>query len=199
MRTGANMTTLAGPAEELAVDAAKPAFYTQRGEEKAKATRMTRHIAALLRRYPFVLRLPYQVFSRAQARYTLGVSAVVFDARGRILIVEHAYHPQLPWGLPGGWVGQDEDPAEAVTRELKEELQLEADVLSVVHTGKTAKAHVDLAFLCQAKCPVGKLSHELLAYDWFEADRLPRLKSFHHRAILASQAWQPRSETWERA
>lgn len=161
-----------------------------------EAARMTRQIATLLRRYPFVMRLPYKLFSRAQARYTLGVSAVVFDARGRILVVEHAYHPQLPWGLPGGWVSQDEDPGQAVTRELREELQLEAVALSVVHASRTAKAHVDLAYLCQAKSPIGKLSHELLAYDWFELERLPRLKIFHQSAIEASQAWQPRSKAW---
>lgn len=161
-----------------------------------EAKSMTRQIATVLRKFPFVLRLPYLFYSRAQARYTLGVSAVVFDARGRVLVVEHAYHPRLPWGLPGGWLDQAEDPGAGVLRELREELQLEAEVLAVVHASRTANAHVDLAFLCEARSPVGKLSHELLGYDWFEADRLPRLKAFHARAIRAAQAWRRGSEAW---
>ena len=119
---------------------------------------MTRQFSAFLRRFPAVLRLPYQLFSRLQARYSVGVAAVVFDDSGRILLVEHSYHPRFPWGLPGGWLGDDEDPAAAVIRELKEELQLEVDVIRVIHISKTVRNHIDLAFLCKARCPVGKLS-----------------------------------------
>ena len=144
---------------------------------------MTRQIAALLRKFPFLIRWPYLIFSRAQARYTVGVAAVVFDARGRVLIVEHAYHPHLPWGLPGGWVEEDEDPAESVLRELMEELQLEAEIVCVVQARQTARQHIDLAYLCEARSAVGDLSHELLGYTWFNGESLPPLKPFHQRAI----------------
>ena len=147
---------------------------------------MTRQIAALLRRFPILMRWPYLLFSRAQARYTVGVAAVVFDSQGRVLIVEHAYHPRLPWGLPGGWVEADEDPADCVLRELREELQLEAEVVCVVKARQTAREHIDLAYLCEAKSAVGKLSHELLGYEWFNGESLPPLKPFHQRAIEAA-------------
>ena len=160
---------------------------------------MTRQIATLLRRFPFLLQLPYQVFSRAQARYTVGVAAVVFDDRDRVLLVEHAYHPHFPWGLPGGWVDADEDPAKSVLRELKEELQLEAKALCVVHVNKTAPNHIDLAFLCEAMSPVSKLSHELLGYEWIGREHLRNLKPFHHRAIEAARALRRRSVAWDQA
>ena len=180
----------------LPVDAGAGAIYTQRISWTPEASAMTRQIAAILRRFPFIMRLPYQIFSRAQARYTLGVAAVVFDQRGRVLIVEHAYHPRLPWGLPGGWVDGDEDPASGILRELREELQLEAQVLAIVHVSRTSKTHVDLAYLCQPTSAVGKLSHELLRYEWVEADSLPHLKTFHQRAISAAQAQRQRSGAW---
>ena len=148
---------------------------------------MTRQISAVLRRFPLLMRLPYHIFRRTRARYTLGVSAVVFDSRGRLLIVEHAYHPRLPWGLPGGWVDGDEDPAMGILRELREELQLEARVVKIVYASKTAPEHIDLAYLCQAMGPVGKLSHELLGYAWLELDKLPRLHAFQRCAIEAAQ------------
>lgn len=147
---------------------------------------MTRRFSAFLRRFPVVLRLPYRLFSRLQARYSVGVAAVVLDDSGRILLVEHSYHPRFPWGLPGGWIGEDEDPAAAVIRELKEELQLEVDVIRVIHISKTVHNHIDLAFLCEARCPVGKLSHELLDYAWVTCDELPALKNFHRRSIEAA-------------
>ena len=147
---------------------------------------MTRQIAGFLRRFPFVLRLPYLLFSRAQARYSVGVAAVVFDGDGSVLLVEHSYHPRFPWGLPGGWIGDNEDPAEAILRELKEELQLEVEVIRVVLASKTVRNHIDLAFLCRAKSPVGQLSHELLGYAWVSCDELPEIKSFHRRSIAAA-------------
>ncbi len=154
---------------------------------------ISRPIAALLRRFPFLTRLPYLIFSRAQARFTIGVAAIVIDDHGRVLLVEHAYHPRYAWGLPGGWIDRDEEPAAGVLRELREELQLDADVVRVVLSSKTAPHHIDLAYLCEAKCAVGKLSHELLGFKWIDLAQLPRLKTFHRRAIEAAcaQATEP--------
>ncbi|MCY4146519.1 MAG: NUDIX domain-containing protein [Chloroflexi bacterium] len=156
---------------------------------------MSRQIATLVRRFPALVRLPYLVYQRARPRYTLGVAAVIVDEAGAVLLVEHVYHPRFAWGLPGGWVDDDEDPAAGVLRELHEELALSARVRGVVYVAKTAPKHIDIAFLCAPQSPVGKLSHELLAYRWAAADDLPPLKPFHARAI--ELAGQPlRSAEW---
>ncbi len=155
---------------------------------------MARHFSSLLRRFPFIMRLPYLFYRGLQGRYTVGVAAVIFDRRGRVLLVEHAYHPQFPWGLPGGWIGADEDPAAAVLRELKEELALSARVLRALHISRTAPQHIDLAFHCEALGDIGKLSHELLAYRWVERERLPALKGFHRHCIALAQAAAERSD-----
>ena len=143
------------------------------------------------------MRLPYLVFSRAQARYTLGVAAVILNDDGRVLLVEHAYHPRYPWGLPGGWLDGDEEPAAAIARELKEELQLRARVLRVVYTAKTVPNHIDLAFQCEALSQVGELSHELLNYRWCALDQLPDIKGFHRRSIEAAVGYMQGSEEWD--
>ena len=144
---------------------------------------MTRQLAALIRRFPLIVRLPYLVFRRIQTRYTVGVAGVILDTQGRVLIVEHVFHPRFPWGLPGGWIGEDEDPAVAIVRELREELQLTATVTRVLHIAKPHANHIDLSFLCESTGPVGKLNHELLDFRWVDPSHLPEIKDFHRKSI----------------
>jgi 8-oxo-dGTP pyrophosphatase MutT (NUDIX family) len=51
-----------------------------------------------------------------------GVNAVVDDEEGRIILVRHSYMEGLH--LPGGGVSVGEPPAEAILRELREEIGL---------------------------------------------------------------------------
>jgi ADP-ribose pyrophosphatase YjhB (NUDIX family) len=51
-----------------------------------------------------------------------GASAIVEDAQGRVALVRHSY--MAGWHLPGGGVNAGEPPADAVIRELKEEIGL---------------------------------------------------------------------------
>ncbi len=62
-----------------------------------------------------------------------GVNAVLRDTQGRVLLVRHSYGP-THWTLPGGGHGRKEDPAQAVQRELGEELSLAIAELELVET-----------------------------------------------------------------
>ena len=179
------------------VDAQDRAFYTHIEAQPIEATVVVRTFSHFVRRFPLVMRLPYLVFRRFQPRFTIGVAAVVLDPAGRVLLVEHAYHPRFPWGLPGGWINHDEDPRLAVLRELREELQLDAANVRILHTAKTARNHIDMAYLCEARSPIGRLSHELLTYRWVERADLPAIKDFHRESIEAAFIAIPRSKIWE--
>ncbi len=61
-----------------------------------------------------------------QARKRVSADVILRDAYGRILLVDPKYKPD--WDLPGGMAEANEPPADAVHRELREELGLDLHV-----------------------------------------------------------------------
>ena len=62
-----------------------------------------------------------------------GVGAVVFDAAGRLLVVQRAKDPARGrWSIPGGHVESGESHESAVVREVLEETGLQVRVLNEV-------------------------------------------------------------------
>jgi 8-oxo-dGTP pyrophosphatase MutT (NUDIX family) len=70
----------------------------------------------------------------------LGVVGLVFDDRGRVLLVRHGY--MTGWSLPGGGVDRGEPPENAVARELQEEIGLSGGdaVFAGLYTRRTGWA-----------------------------------------------------------
>ena len=61
-----------------------------------------------------------------QARKRVSADMILRDTLGRILLVDPKYKPD--WDLPGGMAEANESPADAVRRELREELGLNLQV-----------------------------------------------------------------------
>lgn len=141
------------------------------------------HITALIRRFPFLIRIPYYVYRFFQPKYTVGVVGVVLNEQQQVLLVEHAFHPRRPWGLPGGWIGFNEDPETGIARELREELALSVTIRGNLLARRTQFNHLDIAFLCEATSEIGDLNYELLGYEWYRIDELPHIYPFHYDAI----------------
>jgi len=74
------------------------------------------HRAAL--RVAHRLRHRWRKFTKARLS---GVSVLVTDLEGRLLLVRHSYGPKS-WALPGGGIGRGEAPEAAATREVREEV-----------------------------------------------------------------------------
>lgn len=62
-----------------------------------------------------------------------GVSVIVTNLAGDVLLLKHSYGPQV-WSLPGGGLGAREDPLAAARREVREELGVELARLEPVGT-----------------------------------------------------------------
>jgi len=142
-----------------------------------------RRLALALRKTPLLIPLGYKLWRVFQPRYTAGAVGVLFNQKGEVLLVEHAFHPETPWGLPGGWVGRNENPAETVRRELHEELALHVEIQDVLLVDLPFDNHLDVAYLCHSEGEVGALSYELLDYAWFPPDQMPYILKFHYLAV----------------
>jgi len=65
---------------------------------------LRQQVAFVVRRVPLLIKVVYYAYRFFQPKFTIGVVGLVFNAQHEILLVEHVFHPKLPWGLPGGWV-----------------------------------------------------------------------------------------------
>lgn len=159
---------------------------------------LRQRLAGLFRRFPDLLIIPYRVYRLFQAKYTLGVVGVILNEDRQVLLVDHVFHARMTWGLPGGWVDGHEHPANAIRREMSEELGLDIDVTELILMDQDTERrwnHISFAFRCYPKNSVGELSHELLGYDWYDIDDLPRLHGFQYRAIqVALQQFDNRQQ-----
>lgn len=145
-----------------------------------------RRLANILQSRPFLLSIPYSAYKIFQPRFSVGVVAVVPNEAGHILLAEHVFH-RLSWGLPGGWVKRNENPADGVQRELMEELELRVEISALLLAESTGRGHLDIAYLCTPLSAIGRLSRELLGYRWFDPADLPRLPRFHYQSIRHAQ------------
>lgn len=155
--------------------------------------RWHRRAARLLQCMPWGGWLVQSVYRLWQPRFSVGVVGIVLDATGeRVLLVEHVFHPQRPWGLPGGWISRGEDPAQTAEREILEETGLRVRAVRPVLVLRSPKlrGHLDVVYLCQTEDGAQsiRLSHELLSYRWTPLNALPPLVEFHERALEAVRA-----------
>lgn len=83
------------------------------------------------------------------------VGAIVFDDRGRLLLVKRAHPPaQGQWSLPGGRQESGESAADGVVREVREEtgleVRVEREVGTVQRQAPSGDTYVIRDFVCTA-------------------------------------------------
>jgi 8-oxo-dGTP diphosphatase len=107
------------------------------------------------------------------AKFAVGVSAIVRSERGEVLFVERPFRRCHPWGLPGGWIRRREALEGAVVRSVREETGLEVAVERTVAAHTFAVPRLNVAFLCrlQRGTPAGAVETSRLR--WCPPDALP--------------------------
>lgn len=147
---------------------------------------------------------PYVQSLRASVGHGLlllpGVTAVVFDDAGRLLLGKRTDNGQ--WALIAGVMDPGEQPAETIVREVYEETAVHVvpervtSVLTqpaVTYPNGDRCEYVDITFRCRAVGGVARVNDdESLAVGWFALDDLPPIAELvRHRIECAL-----RPDTW---
>ena len=114
---------------------------------------------------------------------------VMFEDKFLILKSNHDHFKENlgKWELPGGRIEENEDPAKAVLREVKEETNLDCELvkelpsLTIEDKNHTAKAH---SFLLNAKTDKVELSDEHTDYAWVKSEELHNYDLVYYGNLL---------------
>jgi 8-oxo-dGTP diphosphatase len=117
-----------------------------------------------------------QVFLRIlNPSFMVGAMALIQDEHGRILILEHTYRREVPWGLPGGWLKHAESPETGLAREVLEETGLSVRVDALLAAEFWGDTQLDLLFRCTVESGSYQSSDETGLHRWVSLDELPEL------------------------
>ncbi len=111
--------------------------------------------------------------------FTAGCVCIVRDPQGRILLVKPRY--RLAWGLPGGFMRKDEQPPQAVSRELREEIGVELKFDQPIGSYvQDHQRHIEYVFTivldAGQAARVVRSSAELSQLGWYDPADLPTLQ-----------------------
>ncbi|NKX53260.1 NUDIX hydrolase [Arthrobacter mobilis] len=123
-----------------------------------------------------------------------GVTAVVLDDAGRVLLCQRA--DTLCWTLVTGILDPGEHPARGAVREVLEETAVVAEVehLAEVHAGGPMQfvngdhaQFLNLTFRCRYVSGSARVNDDESAQvRWFGLDELPRLPDYHRDRLHAA-------------
>ena len=140
----------------------------------------------LWRQLPIPKSLRWAAMWLINPKFLAGVSAVVLDEQGRVLLFKHTYRREFPWDLPSGWLERSEDPADAIVREIREESGMQV----CIERPLVVKKHphlplVDLVFLGHLVEPVEfRPSLEVSESGFFTLETAPHIARSTRELIL---------------
>jgi 8-oxo-dGTP pyrophosphatase MutT (NUDIX family) len=73
----------------------------------------------------------------ANDRFIHGVSGIILDREGRVLLLKHRFWIEQRWGLPGGLARHGETPGATLRRELMEETGLDVRPMRLLRVNTT--------------------------------------------------------------
>ncbi len=118
-------------------------------------------------------------------KFMVGVSGVIEDGEGRILLLRHRFWKEGSWGLPGGYANKGERLEETVKREVREETGYEVEVMGLLRVVSGYRLRVEASYRGKF---VGGVEHldgrEVLEARFFKRDELPASILPSHRELI---------------
>lgn len=139
-------------------------------------------IAKIWRNIPTALRS--KIIRTTQKKFTVSVAAIIINAEKKVLLLEHLLRPQASgWGIPGGFIEQNEQPIEAIRREIREETGIELENLRMIRV-RTIHCHVEILFRAESFDKAEVRSPEIISVGWFTVDEIPPAMNDVQKSII---------------
>jgi 8-oxo-dGTP pyrophosphatase MutT (NUDIX family) len=143
----------------------------------------TRALLTIWRVVPFPTWMRRLYLRLTCANVLLGVSALIQDERGGLLLLDHTYRDAYHWGMPGGYVKRGEPPERGLRREVWEETGLRVEVLDLLAANLSTPDQIDLLYRCRVVGGALRLGPEARAADYRRLDDVADIHP-NQRALL---------------
>jgi 8-oxo-dGTP diphosphatase len=121
--------------------------------------------------------------------FIIGLSGVVLDDSGRVLLLEHRWWTGNPWGLPSGYAERGETWEAGFAREVREETGLEVHDVRVVGHHSGFRLRVEVHLVARASGTPRADGREVLRAAFVDPEDLPAgLRPDHARRIRDAAA-----------
>jgi len=124
-------------------------------------------------------------------KFIHGVAGVIFDEKGRVLLLKHRFWKGQRWGLPGGLAHHGETLAATLRRELREETGLDARPLKLLRVTTSRERLAEFILLAESSGVPEPRSFEIMAVQFWDLASLPENLLQSHRQLLRELAAQP--------
>jgi ADP-ribose pyrophosphatase YjhB (NUDIX family) len=143
-------------------------------------------------------RVQWRLLWLYHATFMVGVTGVVRDRDGNVLLLRHRLWPaHRPWGLPTGYAKRGETLEQTVVREVFEETGLHVTVGELLQVTSGFRLRLEVAYAARAEGDTRSFRLqplEILEARWFPPDALPDgLLPAHRRLIELSSPSRKRS------
>jgi len=129
--------------------------------------------------------LRLRIIRTTQQKFTVSAAAVVTNAEGKVLLLNHLLRPYSGWGLPGGFLSAREQAEDAIKRELLEETGIAIENVEMFRV-RTVARHIEILFRATASSEGSVQSREITDLGWFDVDDLPEGLPASQKAIVRS-------------
>ncbi len=123
-----------------------------------------------------------------QATFMVGVTGVVLDDLGRVLLLRHRFWKDCPWGTPSGYLERGETVEQGFAREVLEETRLQVGEVAVQTVSSGYRFRLEVAVTARLAGPADPQVDgvEVQEARFFTATDLPDGLRPGQRAIIAA-------------
>jgi ADP-ribose pyrophosphatase YjhB (NUDIX family) len=118
------------------------------------------------------------------AKFVHGVSGVIMDGRGRVLLLKHRFWNGQRWGLPGGLARRGESLGATLRRELREEAGVDVRAVKLLRVNISQGWVSQFIVLAQCDGEPRAISPEIMDARFWEVGELPENLLPGHRELI---------------